>query len=49
MKPGDELKLSFVTETNVDKKVADLSGVEINKIQGGHLHFKAVSDDIRFE
>ena len=47
--PENQLKLYFITETKADKEISDLSGVEIGKIQCGHLHFKAVSDDIQFD
>ena len=47
--PENQLKLYFITETKADKEMSDLSGVEIGKIQCGHLHFKAVADDIRFD
>jgi type III restriction enzyme len=46
---GSQLKLYFIAETKVDKEWSDLSGVEQGKIACGKLHFKAVSDDIRFD
>ncbi|MBF0231557.1 MAG: DEAD/DEAH box helicase family protein [Desulfamplus sp.] len=49
--PGTQgkMKLYFIIETKADKEQSDLTGVEQNKIQCGKLHFKAVSDDIRFD
>jgi len=47
--PENKLKLYFIIETKADKQTSDLSGVEINKIRCGKLHFKAVSDDIKFD
>ena len=45
---GDSARLYFVVETKIKKEVSDLSGKEICKIKCGELHFKAVSDDIKF-
>jgi len=44
-----QMKLYFIAETKADKEWSDLSGVEQGKIACGKLHFKAVSDDIRFD
>ncbi len=45
----DRMKLYFIIETKADKEFSDLTGVEMNKIQCGKLHFKAVSEDIKFD
>ncbi len=47
--PEDQLKLYFITESKADKEKSDLTGVEMNKIKCGKLHFKAVSNEIRFD
>lgn len=39
----------FIVETKAGKKWADLTDVEKNKIHCGELHFKAVSDDTKFD
>lgn len=39
----------FIVETKAGKTWADLTDVEKNKIHCGELHFKAVSDDIKFD
>ena len=43
------LKLYFIVETKADKEWEDLSDVEQSKIKCGGLHFKAVSDEIKFD
>jgi type III restriction enzyme len=43
------LKLFFVVETKTGKEWEDLTDVEKSKIKCGGLHFKAVSDEIRFD
>lgn len=43
------LKLYFVVETKTGKEWEDLTDVEKSKIKCGGLHFKAVSDEIRFD
>ncbi|NCC62783.1 MAG: restriction endonuclease subunit R, partial [Verrucomicrobiae bacterium] len=42
------LGIYFIVETKVDKKESGLSEVEKNKIRCGELHFKAVSDLVKF-
>jgi hypothetical protein len=39
----------FIVETKAGKTWADLTDVEKNKIHCGELHFKAVSDDAKFD
>ena len=39
----------FIVETKAGKTWADLTDVEKNKIHCGELHFKAVSDDTKFD
>ena len=39
----------FIVETKAGKTWADLTDVEKNKIHCGKLHFKAVSDDTKFD
>lgn len=39
----------FIVETKAGKTSADLTEVERNKIHYGELHFKAVSNDIKFD
>ena len=39
----------FIVETKAGKTSADLTEVERNKIHCGELHFKAVSNDIKFD
>ena len=39
----------FIVETKAGKTWADLTDVEKNKIYCGELHFKAVSDDTKFD
>ena len=39
----------FIVETKAGKKWADLTDVEKNKIHCGERHFKAVSDDTKFD
>jgi len=39
----------FIVETKADKQERDLTGVERNKIKCGQLHFKAVSDLVKFD
>ena len=41
--------LYFIVETKAGKTWADLTDVEKNKIHCGELHFKAVSDDTKFD
>lgn len=43
------IKLYFIVETKCDKEKKDLTDVEITKIHCGTLHFKAVSDEIKFD
>ena len=45
----DHLKLYFIVETKADKDWDDLTQVEKDKIKCGGLHFKAVSDEIKFD
>lgn len=39
----------FIVETKVGKMEKDLTAVEVNKIKCGKLHFKAVSDLVKFD
>lgn len=39
----------FIVETKAGKSEANLQDVECNKIRCGKLHFKAVSDQIKFD
>ena len=39
----------FIVESKADKQKRDLTSVEINKIRCGELHFKSVSDEIKFD
>ena len=43
------LKLYFIVETKEGKEWEDLTDVEKSKIKCGGLHFKAVSDEIKFD
>ena len=43
------LRLYFIIETKMDKDWEDLSEVEQAKIRCGELHFKAVSNEIKFD
>jgi type III restriction enzyme len=43
------LKLFFVVETKAGKNWEDLTNVEKSKIKCGELHFKAVSNEIKFD
>lgn len=43
-----ELGIYFIVETKAGKEYRDLTDVEKRKIRCGELHFKAVSDQIRF-
>ena len=38
----------FIVETKAGKEAKDLTEVEVNKIKCGELHFKAVSDLVKF-
>lgn len=42
------LGIYFIVETKAGKSEANLQDVERNKIRCGELHFKAVSDQIKF-
>ncbi len=46
---SDVLGLYFIIETKAGKQGKDLTEVEKNKIHCGKLHFKAVSDLVKFE
>lgn len=39
----------FIVETKADKREENLTQVEINKIRCGELHFKAVSELVKFD
>lgn len=39
----------FIIETKSDKQLVDLTKIEVNKIKCGELHFKAVSDLVKFD
>ena len=43
------LGIYFIVETKAGKREANLQDVERNKIHCGKLHFKAVSDQIKFD
>ncbi len=43
------LRLYFIIETKMAKDLDDLSDVEKDKIRFGKLHFKAVSNEIKFD
>ena len=45
----DHLKIYFIVETKADKDWDYLTQVEKDKIKCGGLHFKAVSDEIKFD
>lgn len=47
--PKGDVKLYFIVESKCDKKESDLTAVEATKIKCGELHFKAVSDEIKFD
>lgn len=46
--PDGDSKLYFIVESKCDKKDVDLTTVEKTKIKCAELHFKAVSDEIKF-
>jgi type III restriction enzyme len=39
----------FVIETKMDKEIQNLTDIEKLKIRCGKLHFKAISDVIKFD
>lgn len=41
--------LYFIVETKIDKEEKDLTNEEKTKIRCGELHFKAVSEDVKFQ
>ncbi|NSW92162.1 MAG: DEAD/DEAH box helicase family protein [Firmicutes bacterium] len=41
--------LYFIVETKIDKEEKDLTSEEKTKIRCGELHFKAVSEDVKFK
>lgn len=41
--------LYFIVETKIDKEEKDLTNEEKTKIRCGELHFKAVSEDVKFK
>lgn len=43
-----ELGIYFIVETKINKDHDALTQVEVNKIKCGQLHFKAVSDLVKF-
>lgn len=43
-----ELGIYFIVETKINKDYDALTQVEVNKIKCGQLHFKAVSDLVKF-
>lgn len=47
--PEKALGLYFIVETKIEKEKKDLTDEEKNKIKCGKLHFKAVSDAIKFD
>lgn len=48
-KNDTQLELYFIVETKADKQHKDLTEVEVNKIRCGELHFKAVSNSVKFD
>ncbi len=46
---NSSIGIYFIVETKAGKTWADLTDVEKNKIHCGELHFKAVSDDAKFD
>lgn len=44
-----ELSIYFIVETKINKDHNALTEVEVNKIKCGQLHFKAVSDLVKFD
>ena len=46
---ANDIGIYFIAETKAQKEERDLTEVEINKIKCGELHFKAVSDIIKFD
>ena len=47
--PKGDVKLYFIVESKCDKKDIDLTTVEATKIKCAELHFKAVSEEIKFD
>ena len=44
-----EVSIYFIVETKADKEQSDLTPVEDSKIKCGKLHFKAVSNLVKFD
>jgi type III restriction enzyme len=44
-----EVSIYFIVETKADKEQSDLTPVETSKISCGKLHFKAVSNLVKFD